>query len=246
MCGRYALTSNPDLIVQVFGLTDAPPVEPRYNIAPTQHGLVVRAGGDGRRTADYLHWGLIPSWAKDPSIGNRMINARAESAREKPVFRAAFKRGRCLVPADAFYEWKKAGNGKQPYAIHMADGSLLAFAGLWEHWQGAEGDEIDSYTILTTKPNELMKTLHDRMPAIIEPENFDAWLDPDAADADALRDLLDPLADDALAMYPVSRHVNSPRNDDPKCLERDDDAAARAESSDEPDDTEGDQPTLFA
>ena len=175
----------------------------------------------GRRLNE-LHWGLIPTWAKDPSIGSRMINARAETAAEKPVFRTALRRRRCLVPADAFYEWKKLAEGKQPYCIRKKDGSPLALAGLWEWWKptddGDDDEVIRSFAILTTTANALMKKLHDRMPVIIQAEDFDAWLDPNEQDATKVSELLKPLNAKLMEAYPVSRHVNSPRNDDARCM----------------------------
>jgi putative SOS response-associated peptidase YedK len=220
MCGRYALTRNAEVLVRLFGLRATPELEPRYNIAPTQQALVVRVGKDGERKAEPLHWGLVPFWADDPTVGNRMINARAESAADKPAYRAAFRKRRCLVPADAFYEWRKLGKGKQPYAIRRTDDQPMALAGLWEYWQGKEGDELRSFTILTTEPNELVKPLHNRMPVIIDPADFDLWLDPEVDDSERLKPLIRPADADRMEAYPVSRRVNSPGNDDAACLER--------------------------
>jgi putative SOS response-associated peptidase YedK len=219
MCGRYALTRNAEVLVRLFGLRATPQSEPRYNIAPTQDALVVRVGKDGERKAEPLHWGLVPFWADDPSIGNRMINARAESAADKPAYRAAFRKRRCLVPADAFYEWKKLGKGKQPYAIRRNDDQPMALAGLWEYWQGKEGEELRSFTILTTDPNELVKPLHNRMPVVIDPKDFDLWLDPQVDDPKKLKPLIRPADASRMEAYPVSRRVNSPGNDDARCLE---------------------------
>ena len=217
MCGRYALSSSVELLVELFALARTVSFDPRYNLAPTDVAPVVRTTDDGR-ALDLFRWGLIPFWAKDPSIGSRMINARSETAREKPAFRDAFARHRCIVPADAFYEWKKLPDGKQPYCIRRADNTPMAFAGLWSSWRPAEDAErIRTFTILTTRPNEMVASLHDRMPVILEPESFASWLDADAG-ADALVDLLDPAADGVLEMYPVSRRVNSVRNDDPACM----------------------------
>ena len=224
MCGRYALTSNPELLARLFGLTGVFRWKRRYNIAPTQPAPVVRAGSDNadERRVDALHWGLIPSWAKDPAIGNRMINARSEAAAEKPAFRAAMRKRRCLVPADAFYEWQKTKDGKQPYCIRMTDEAPFAMAGLWEWWRdrnaGEDEEAIESFTILTTTPNALMRELHDRMPVIIEPEHYARWLDPDVQDPEKLADLLKPPAADLMTAHPVSRRVNSPRNDDAQCI----------------------------
>jgi putative SOS response-associated peptidase YedK len=230
MCGRYALMSDPELLVELFALASVPPLKRRYNIAPTQQAPVVRApgkgesGDEGRRRLDFLHWGLIPSWAKDPSIGARMINARSETAGEKPAFRSALRCRRCLVPADAFYEWQKRAGGKQPYCIRMRDGRPFAFAGLWERWTprneaGEEIEPVESFTILTTTPNAMMKRLHDRMPVIIPREAYDLWLDERVQDTAKLATLLVPISGDLLEAYPVSRRINSPGNDDPACLD---------------------------
>ncbi|MHC5024335.1 MAG: SOS response-associated peptidase [Planctomycetota bacterium] len=221
MCGRYALTTPPDVLAALFGLTKGPAMKPRYNIAPTQIVPIVRAGEAGGREMVVVRWGLIPSWAKDPAIGNRMINARSESAATKPAFRSAFRHRRCLVPADGFYEWRKLDSGKQPYLIRRADGEPMALAGLWESWTNkTDADEtIESCTVLTTDANETLSDLHDRMPVILEPESFDAWLDPEQQDAAALTAMLEPAAAGILAFHPVSRRVNSPKNDDAKLLE---------------------------
>ena len=167
-----------------------------------------------------LHWGLVPAWAEEPKVGGQMINARAESAATKPVFREAFRRRRCLVPADGFYEWKKLTSGKQPYCIRGRDHQPFAFAGLWERWLGSDAyPPIESFTILTTEPNALLRPLHDRMPVILDPGDFDLWLDPAIGEPDRLRRLLSPFPDDRLVAYPVSTRVNRPANDDPSCLE---------------------------
>jgi putative SOS response-associated peptidase YedK len=165
-----------------------------------------------------LRWGLVPPWAEDQKIGNRLINARAETAAGKPSFRAAFKRRRCLVPADGFYEWQKVGRAKQPYYIRLKDGAPFAFAGLWEHWQGADGEIIESCTLLTTEANDLMRPIHERMPVMLKPEDFGRWLDRDAPAGKALAALLCPYPAEAMTAYPVSAHVNNPRNDGPACV----------------------------
>jgi putative SOS response-associated peptidase YedK len=220
MCGRFSLTVPAQEVADLFDLADAPPLAPRYNIAPTQPVLIVRPSERVRgREAALVHWGLIPPWAKDPSIGNRMINARAETAPDKPSFRAAFKRRRCLIPVDGFYEWKRVGSRKQPMRIRMTEGGLFAFAGLWEQWQGSEGEEIESCTILTTSPNEMLSEIHGRMPVIVAPEDFDRWLTTDEAEARSLVDLLRAFPAEAMTARPVSTRVNSPSNDDPACIE---------------------------
>lgn len=220
MCGRYTLTRPTDL-VEELGVATTQELAPRYNVAPTQDLPVVRAGKEsaGRELA-VMRWGLIPSWAKDPKIGNRMINARSETAAEKPSFRNAMKRRRCLVLADGFYEWAKVGGAKQPHYIHLKDRRPFVFAGLWEHWaKDPETGPIDSFTILTTHANERVRPLHDRMPVILPAEHYDLWLDPGAQDTAALAPLLRPYPDDEIEYEPVSRLVNNPKNDVPQCVE---------------------------
>jgi putative SOS response-associated peptidase YedK len=219
MCGRYTLTTADLSLVELFELTRAPELEPRYNIAPTQPVAVLRAPvGAQVREIELLRWGLIPSWAKDPAIGNRMINARSETAEEKPSFRSAMRRRRCLIPADGFYEWKKTGGRKQPFYIRMADQSPFAMAGLWEQWQSPDGTVIESCTILTTLPNELLRPIHDRMPVILPPRAFELWLEPDVSDASHLKPLLCPFTAAEMSAYPIGTQVNSPSNDTPACI----------------------------
>jgi putative SOS response-associated peptidase YedK len=219
MCGRFTLSDpDADLAVQ-FNLPEIPDLKPRYNIAPTQPVAAVRVAADGaNREMVMLHWGLVPFWAKDPAIGSRMINARSETVAEKPAFRAAFRRRRCLVVADGFYEWQKQNGGKQPYYIRMRAAQPFAFAGLWEHWEG-DTDSIESCTLLTTEPNELVRPLHNRMPVIVRPDDYALWLDPDVQALERLQSLLGPYSSDEMDAYPVSRWVNRPHNDDPQCIE---------------------------
>jgi len=219
MCGRYTLKSTVRQIEAGLGF-DCTEVDlrPRFNIAPSQHVAVVPNAGE--RRLRQFRWGLVPSWAKDLSIGNRLINARAETAAEKPSYRNAFKRRRCLVIADGFYEWKREGQGKTPMYIRMRDGRPFAFAGLWESWRPAGGEELRSCTILTTTPNRLLAPIHDRMPVILPRECYDRWLNPAADDPAALRELLRPSDPDALEAYAVSSLVNSPANDRPQCIEQ--------------------------
>ena len=190
----------------------------RYNIAPSQTVLAVRMGPDkGERLIVPVRWGLIPFWADDPGIGDRMINARSESITEKPAFRHAFKSRRCLIPADGFYEWKKEKGGKQPYYIRMCDERLFVFAGLWDRWE--KGDQpIESCTILTTSPNELVQPIHDRMPVILAQAEHDMWLDPDYPDSEGLLSILRPYPAEEMEAHPVSRRVNNPKNDDEGCV----------------------------
>lgn len=218
MCGRYTLTTKPNDLAKAFGL-DATPEDlaPRYNIAPSQWVPVIT---DTRpRRLEAFRWGLVPSWAKDPSIGHRMINARAETVAEKPSFRSAFRRRRCLIPADGFYEWRRDGKRKTPICIRRSDGAPFAFAGLWETWKPTSGEALHSCTIITTEPNALMATIHDRMPVILAPETYDLWLDSTIDDRDLLRGLLSPCPDSWLKYYVVSMLVNSPANDTPQCME---------------------------
>jgi putative SOS response-associated peptidase YedK len=217
MCGRYTLKTPVDVLAEHFEVEDYPSsLTPSYNIAPTQEVAAV-VEEDEKMKLGLFHWGLIPSWAKDPSIGNKMINARAETVSEKPSFRSAFKKRRCLIVADGFYEWQKTDNGKQPYHIRMRDGSPFAFAGLWETWQN--GEEIRSCAIITTEANDLMGEIHHRMPVILPPENYGVWLDPDFDEKEALLDLLNPYPSDEMEAYAVSRRVNRPSNNDPSVVE---------------------------
>lgn len=220
MCGRFVLMTPGGSLAEQFGLSEEAVLEPRYNIAPTQLVAVVRISPDDpTRKLVLLKWGLIPFWAKDPAIGPRLINARAESVAGKPAFRAAFKYRRCLIPADGFYEWKKAGTRKQPYFIGMADGKPFALAGLWEHWESTEGEVIESCTILTTGSNELVEQLHDRMPLILEPKDYDLWLDPRVKDPKQLKPLLVAHPSDAMRKFPVSQRVNKATYDAADCVE---------------------------
>lgn len=223
MCGRYTLTTPPELIADLFGIEGVPTFAPRWNVAPTQEAAVVRVPGPGeKRRLDFLRWGLVPAWAEDPSIGNRMINARAETVAEKPSFKRSLQKQRCLVVADGFYEWRKEGKVKQPIWIHRSDGRPFAFAGLWASWRpkGAQREDpaLETFTILTTTPNELMKPIHDRMPVILAPEDFGLWLDPGVVDPARLTPLLRPAPESGFTTREVSRVVNSPAHDGPDCI----------------------------
>lgn len=219
MCGRFTLHSKLNLLLQQFALDAGPDLAPRYNIAPTQMVPVIRVDDDGQRQMMLHRWGLIPSWAKDAKIGNRMINARGETVATKPSFRAAFKRRRCLVPADGYFEWKKVKDGKQPYYIHRADSDRLAFAGLWESWKNGSDDRIDSFTIITTDSNSTTCDVHDRMPVILEDAQFEMWLDPEFSAREPLEAMLQPYEGDELVLDPVSQVVNNPRHDVAECIE---------------------------
>jgi putative SOS response-associated peptidase YedK len=218
MCGRFTLSTSPQKLTELLPLFDIPDLAPRYNIAPTQPVAAARiVPGPDRREVALLRWGLVPSWAEDPSIGNRMINARAETVAEKPSFRAAFRKRRCLILADGFYEWQKVGGKKQPFFIHLRDSEPFAFAGLWEHWE-RDDQSLETCTILTTAANELVRPLHERMPVILAPEAFDRWLDPANQTAAGLAELLRSYSAEAMALYPVDTRVNNPRNDEPACI----------------------------
>jgi Uncharacterized conserved protein len=219
MCGRYALTIDPGELQSAFPEFIFPEqVAPRYNIAPSQPILVLP--NDGTNKADYFVWGLIPSWAKDPSIGNRMINARAETLSEKPAFRSAYKYHRCLIFSNGFYEWQAqpGEKSKVPNFIRLTSGAVFAFAGLWEIWQSPDGSEVHSATIITTEPNEMMATLHNRMPVILPPNTYAQWLDPAPQSPNRLQNLLAPYPTKEMEAYPVSSLVNSPANDNAECI----------------------------
>jgi len=220
MCGRYLLKSPVDALKRAFGFVEQPNLMPRYNIAPTQDAPVVRQRREpkGERTLQMLRWGLIPSWAKDTKMGAKLINARSESVAEKPSFRSAFRRRRCLVPADGFYEWRAEGTHKQPYLIARRDRAPFALAGLWERWTPQKGDAIDSFTIVTTEANALLRPLHQRMPVILAPEDYGRWLDPDAVEGDLLQ-LLKPAPEEWLGYAPVSARVNAASVDDAALIE---------------------------
>jgi putative SOS response-associated peptidase YedK len=223
MCGRFTLYVSPELIADLFGLAEPPVLVARYNIAPTQPVGLVRIDPHTKaRTWALAHWGLIPSWSKDPSAAARMINARAETVPEKPSFRAAFRRRRCLIPASGFYEWKPVETGKQPHYILPADDRPFGFAGLWERWTSPDGSEIESCTILTTDANELMAPVHNRMPVILAPDDYAAWLGTGVDDTPAalatLQHLFRPYPSEGMKLYPVSTYVNNPRNDREACV----------------------------
>ncbi|ESA36318.1 hypothetical protein N836_07465 [Leptolyngbya sp. Heron Island J] len=213
MCGRYTQTHSGADLAAAFQLTTEPAPPPRYNIAPSQPISAIIAGREYR----IFQWGLVPSWAKDYKIGYRLINARSETAAEKPSFRAAFKRRRCLIPADGFYEWQRTASNKkkQPFYIHLRERPVFAFAGLWEQWEGGDGSYLETCTILTTEPNELMEPIHNRMPVIIPKTEYDRWL---TAAPRQVQGLMRPYDADEMEAYPVSTLVNSPRNESADCI----------------------------
>lgn len=216
MCGRFAFYSPAEAVAQLFGVAGVPELQPRFNIAPTQYVPVVRQKTDGARRVDLLRWGLVPFWAKDMSIGNRMINARAETLASKPAYRDSFRRRRCIVPANGFYEWQARDGDKQPYFISLGGERVFGMAGLWSAWRPKDKPEqrLETFTIVTTEPSDKVRDLHDRMPVILPPDAYAAWLAADGGDEELL-DLLRPFDAPELVSWPVSRAVNDPRNEDP-------------------------------
>ena len=226
MCGRFTTTNaDPEQIKETFDLKETPSSEdltPRYNVAPSQDIAVVAHDENNDNKLGFMRWGLIPSWAKDPKIGHKMINARGETVHEKPSFRAAFKKRRCLIVADGFYEWRKNPDGsKTPMYIRLASGEPFGFAGLWERWENPHsGTLVTTTTIITTSANDLVRDIHERMPVIIPRDMFTTWLSREMQDTDELRHLLIPYPADVMTAYPVSKKVNSPNNDSPDLIER--------------------------
>lgn len=212
MCGRYVITSSPEAIRQLFGYAEQPNFPARYNVAPTQPVPIVRLS-EGKRQFALVRWGLIPAWVKDPRAFSLLINARGESVNEKPAFRNAMKRRRCLFPADGFYEWQRAGELKRPFFIHSRSGGPLAFAGLWETWTGPNGEETETAAIVTTTANKTCAPIHDRMPVVLEPAAYDLWLDGANVDAQTAAALITPAPENLLEVYEVSSAVNRVAND---------------------------------
>jgi len=219
MCGRFAFYSPHEAVIRLFDVTAAPEIEPRWNIAPTQFIATVREAGGPREVA-MLYWGLVPSWAKEKSIGARMINARSETLGEKPSFRNAFRRRRCLILADGYYEWQRSGTVKQPYFIAFEDGQPFGMAGLWERWRDpATGEPLESCCIVTTSPAPTVAHVHDRMPVIVPPDAYAEWLDPKNEATDRLARLFEPCGQPGLQARPVSRRVNDARNQGAELIE---------------------------
>ena len=214
MCGRFTLRHSPDQIVARFDVDTvlAEAITPRYNVAPTQPIAVVTENSP--RTLQMMRWGLVPSWAKDASIGNKMINARAETLAEKPSFKVALSRRRCIIPADGFYEWKKIGTAKQPMYIHTKTDELFGFAGLWEEWRSTDGETIRTCTIITVSPNAVLSEIHNRMPAILRKEDEAAWLHRETTEIEEILPLLQPFPDEEVDAYPVSKRVNAATGDE--------------------------------
>lgn len=219
MCGRFAQRTPAKRLAQEFSVAVPEEIEARYNIAPTQAILAIRSTEAGR-AATWLKWGLVPSWAKDASMGARLINARSETVAEKPAFREAFKRRRCIIPADGFYEWQRLGERKQPFFFHLNDDRPFGFAGLWEQWAGPVGKQLESCTILTTEANEVLRPVHDRMPVILPASDYELWLDEDARKDELRKELLRPYPAEEMNAYPVSLMINSPRNQGANLVEQ--------------------------
>ncbi len=219
MCGRFALYSDPLTLARRFAAEAPADLTPRYNVAPTQSIPIVRVE-EGQRRFALARWGLIPHWAKDMDTGYSTINARAETVASKPAFRSAFRHRRALIPASGYYEWetKPGSKLKCPWFISLRDREPMAFAGLWERWRSPEGDELESCSIIVTDANELTRKIHDRMPVVLAPDNWDAWLDPETTNAEGLQSLLRPYPAEGMVAWPVSTVVNSPRNDSAECV----------------------------
>lgn len=218
MCGRFTSLLTLEMLEAVFGVTGAPLMPQRFNIAPSQQVLAVREAGEEGRSLSPVRWGLVPHWAKDMSMGSRMINARAETIHEKPAFRQAIRTRRCIIPASGFYEWRATASGKTPHYITMRDGSPMAFAGIWDVWKSPEGERVETCAILTTSPNSLMATIHDRMPVILHQGEFTLWLDRTIDDPQTLQRLYQPYPAELMQEWQVSTAVNSPRTADPSCV----------------------------
>ena len=218
MCSRYNLLAPREAVESYFGVGNADPFPPRYNIAPTQPVLIVRIGHADARELMLVRWGLIPSWAKDPARLSQLFNARAETAAEKPSFRGAMRHRRCLIPANGYYEWTGKAGARQPHLIRRPDSGLIAFAGLWESWLGADGSEIDTMAILTVAANAALAEIHDRMPAILAPEDFDAWLDVRSFRAEMAAEMLRPAPDDLLEHVTVDPRLNNARSEGPELI----------------------------
>lgn len=214
MCSRYNLTAPPEAVRAFFAATGEADFPPRYNIAPTQPALIVRNGHDAQRELVLVRWGLIPSWAKDPAqIKTTLINARAESAADKPSFRGPLRHRRCLVPATGFYEWTGPPGAKQPHHMTPLGGGVMALGALWEHWQGADGSELETMAILTVAANQAMSRLHDRMPLILQPDDFDQWLDCRPGTSEFIQDFMRPAPEDYLSFGEANRKLNNVRNE---------------------------------
>ena len=220
MCGRFVLMTPGKSLTEHFRLAEEPSLGPRYNIAPTQPVAIIKPkAGTSQRELKIVRWGLIPFWAKDAKMGAGFINARSETAADRPAFRTAFKMRRCIIPADGFYEWKKLEKGRAPYLVVLSNRLVFAFAGLWETWKSPDGELIESCTILTTDANELIQPIHDRMPTILSPSDYDLWLNPDTKTTESLKHMLKPFPSEEMIMFPVSGKVNKASYDAADCVE---------------------------
>ena len=220
MCGRFTLSANPEGIAEAFGIKQIPDLKPTYNVAPTQNVLaVLNEEKTHQRKFEKLRWGLIPFWAKDLTIGAKLINARSETVAEKPAFRYAFKQRRCLIVADGFYEWQKKKDQKQPFYFELQNKHPFAFAGLWDRWESPEGEKINTCTILTTTANKLLQPIHHRMPLILKQPDYDLWLDPQIQAPDLLQHLLSSYPSEEMSAYQVSSFVNNPKHNSYQCVE---------------------------
>ncbi len=219
MCGRFVMELTPELLATVFGILNAPPLVPQYNIAPTQMVLVVRQVSD-HRTLDLMKWGLVPSWAKDPARGSQMINARCETVADKPSFRHAIKYRRGIVPASGYFEWKHVGKAKIPYYFRMKDGTPLGLAAIWEEWKAPDDTPLHTLSILTTAANRIVAPIHDRMPVILHPDEYSTWLSKHITNPGELQALYHPFPAELLDSYPVSDKINSPRNNGRENIKR--------------------------
>lgn len=216
MCGRYVLKQTPARLKEYFDLDEVTDFAPHYNIPPGTDIPVIRQSPEGKRVLHLLRWGLVPHWAKDVSIGSKLNNARGETVAEKPSFRDAFRRRRCIIPADGFYEWKSEGRVKQPYYISLKSGEPLGMGGLWESWRGPDGEILRTACIITTGPNAVMTPIHDRMPVILRREDWQAWL---TAPAEGIQDMVGPYADEPMQAWPVGRRVSKTVDDDAGLIE---------------------------
>lgn len=218
MCGRFTFAICPELLAEIFGVDVLRKLHPRYNIAPTQHVPIIRESATGGRRLSSVRWGLVPHWAKDITIGNRLINARCETAHEKPAFRQAIRARRCIIPASGFFEWASTPSGKIPHYITMRDGTPLALAGIWDSWKSHDGETLETFAILTTTANSLIATLHDRMPVLLHPTEFELWLDRSTNNPEKLRRLYQPYPSELLREWEVTTLVNNPNNESPETV----------------------------
>ena len=219
MCGRFVTNIPADEIAEIFHLGEAPQLEPRYNVSPSQLVPVVRSAGE-HNILSPMKWGLVPSWSKDPSMGSHMINARSETVAEKPAFRHAIKYNRCIIPISGFYEWQAVEHHKQPYFTHLKGHAPMCLAGIWEHWTAPDGSVLETFSILTTSANKLIEPIHERMPVILKPADFNLWLSRNMHDPHELVDIYKPYPVDEMIAYKVSDLVNNPKFDSPSCIAR--------------------------